>query len=106
MAFETLPVRSDLPSYNFQITLDGVIYGLSFNWSRRAGLWTMDIADEIGTPMLMGIRLFQGFPLISRFFKPGLPPREFFCIDTANQGKDPGEDDLGARVLLIYGDDS
>lgn len=106
MSFQKIPVRSDLPAYEFDITLDGKIYNLSFSWNDRTELWTMDILDETGKDLLLGVSMFTNWDLIGRFRSSELPEKKFFCVDTAGEGKNPGIDDFGSRVILVYGDDT
>lgn len=106
MSFQQIPVRSDLPAYDFKITLDAVVYQLSFTWSERAQLWTMDIADENEEPIAMGIRMFASVPSTYIYKDPRFPARQFLVLDTAGKNKNPGRDDFGSRVLLLYGDDT
>ena len=102
MAYVEIPVRSDLPAYTNTIELELVQYTLSFNWNRRIAKWFMDIGDKDGNPLVSGIKLLSGFPLKYKFLNPGLPPGEFFILDTANQNRDPQQDDLGTRTVLLY----
>lgn len=106
MSFQKIPVRSDLPAYEFDITLDGKIFNLSFAWNDRSELWSMDIFDENGNELLMGVPILTNWDLIGRFRMKTLPPRMFLCVDTAGEGKNPGIDDFGSRVILVYGDDT
>lgn len=106
MSFQVIPVRSDLPAYDFKITLDGVVYNLGFTWSERSQLWTMDISDENEEPIAMGIRLFTATPISYIYEMDNFPEREFLVVDTAGENKNPGRDDFGSRVLLLYGDDT
>lgn len=105
MALQIIPVRSDLPAYDFQITLDDVILNLSFSWSERSQLWSMDVADLNQDMIVSGVPLFTEYPLLFRFKDERLPPGQWFCVDTKNEGKNPGRDDFGSRVILFYGDE-
>lgn len=102
MGYVSIPVRSDLPSYKFQIELERVIYGLSFSYNSRESRWFMDILDSMGNPLVTGIKLLTAWAIASRFQSSELPPGEFFLLDTAGENKDPTRDDLGSRILMIY----
>lgn len=104
MALQIIPTRSDVPCYDFQITLDGVILNLEFMWGDRLNLWTMNIFDLNQNPIVTGVPLFTEFPLLYKEKDVRLPPGQWFCVDTGNEGKNPGRDDFGSRVLLYYGD--
>lgn len=102
MALLEIPVRSDLPAYDFQIELEKVQYTLSFNWNARMKSWFMDIGDKDGNPLLSGLKMYASYPLKYKFKDTALPPGEFLLLDTTNQNKDPQQDDLGSRVILMY----
>lgn len=102
MAYLTMPVRTDLPCYQFQVALETVIYTLDFEWNERGQFWTMHISDENEVPMFQGIRLITGVPFLDKYYNTLRPPGDFYCFDTSGSGVDPGISDLGTRVLLIY----
>jgi hypothetical protein len=97
-----IPVRSDIPAYEFQITLEGTPYRLSFRYNRRRERWAMDIKNQQGDSILSGIPILVGMDLTSRFRAEGGPPGRFFAVDSSNQDLPPTEADLGNRVLLYY----
>lgn len=97
-----IPVRSDIPAYEFQITLEATPYRLSFRFNRRRERWAMDIKNQEGETLLAGIPILVAMDLTSRFRVVGGPPGRFFAVDTSNQDSPPTEADLGNRVLLYY----
>jgi len=101
MAALELPVRSDVKSYTFTVELDGTLYTLRFKYNDRTELWTMDIADAINNDILNGVRLLTNIALID-VVKEGIPPGEFILIDETGEDRNPGENDLGNDVKLIY----
>lgn len=104
MAIVVIPIRSDLPAYDFQIELEGVLYGLSFSYNTRAGWWVMDILDVNEEPVLMGVRMITGWLMTERFVMEGKPPGDFFILDTSGKNEDPGQNDFGTTKLLMYAD--
>ena len=97
-----IPVRSDIPAYEFQITLEDTPYRLSFRFNARSARWTMDIKDQAGVSILCGIVILVGSDLSSRFRAVGGPPGRFFAVDSSGQDLPPTQADLGNRVLLYY----
>ena len=97
-----IPTRSDLPFYDLQVTLDGVTYTLEFRWNVRAAGWFMAILDAEGVNVLRaGIRLVANWPLEA--YRADRQPRGvLMALDTSSSGLDPGRDDLGDRVQLVY----
>jgi hypothetical protein len=106
MAISTIPVRSDLESYSLTIALDGTTYGFDFHWNARMGKWIFDLYDSTLSPILEDLPVYVGqFPLV-RFQDARLPPGILYFFDTTGQDLDPGQDDFGTRVLMIYADES
>jgi hypothetical protein len=97
-----LPTRPSAPDHSFEIELDGVLFRLTFLWNSRGEFWSMSIADVNGVQLLDGRRVVVGFPLLARFRDPRLPAGELTAVDIGGTQADPGLDDLGARVRLIY----
>ena len=102
MAYFDLPVRSDLPAYEFQSTLEGVVYTFAFHYNARLDTWFMDILDEVGNPLIMGTALLAQVFLIDRFTAAGGPPGTLLLIDSQDGQEDPGINDLGTRFTLVY----
>jgi hypothetical protein len=97
-----IPTRSDVFFYDLQVNLEDVTYTLQFRWNVRLGAWFMSIFDEQGTtPILVGLRLVADWPL-GAYNTGRNPPGVFVAHDTSSQGIDPGVDDLGSRVQLVY----
>lgn len=99
----TIPTRGDVPYYDIQIPLEGVVYTLEFRWNVRANAWFMAILDETGErPYATGLRLVVDWPL-SAYTTGRQPPGIFVALDTSNQSRDIEQiDELGARVRLVY----
>lgn len=101
MATIELPVRSDVKAYNFTIELDSFLYTLRFRFNDRSGLWSMDIADSIDGDILNGVSLLTNIDLID-VNKTLLPPGRFILIDETGEDRNPGENDLGNDIKLLY----
>jgi hypothetical protein len=102
MAVLTLPARTDLQVYSFQVELEGALYTFTMRWNTRAASWFMDIADAAGAYVVSGRRVVIDWPLLNRVVKANRPPGEIFAVDTLSIGTDPGVADLGGRVQLVY----
>jgi hypothetical protein len=85
--------------------LDGKRYILGFNWNAREGDWYVDLADDQGTPICMGIKLTPNI-LTWHQYKGvgGLPAGDLILFDTQGnlQTASVGFADLGARFMLAY----
>lgn len=99
-----IPVNGELPHQLFNVQLDGATYGLELRWNQRALGWFLSIFDVSGNLLLSGRRLVVGWGLIARFKKwnASLPPGDFIVVDSTGEGLEPGLDELGTRVKLVY----
>jgi hypothetical protein len=102
MAYLLIPVRTDLPAYEFSITLESVIYILSFEWNDRGQFWTMDILDQDQNYLVAGIRMVSEINLLRRFKNTKLPAGDFILNDTSSKGRDPSFFNFGTEILLFY----
>jgi hypothetical protein len=101
MAF-FIPISSDAANFDIQVTLEEVTYTLEFRWNVRLGAWFMNILDAEGVTMLRaGTRVVVNWPL-NAYGANRQPPGALVAVDTTQRGEDPGLDDLGERVQLIY----
>lgn len=97
-----IPVRNDLPAYDFDIELEGTTYNLQFTFNSRMNSWFMSISDVNGNPILQGVRLFTAWVPLHQYANELLPPGQFVIIDTAGEDKDPDLDNFGDRVQMFY----
>jgi hypothetical protein len=102
MAALVLPNVVDVPHYTFSTELDGVTFRFEFRWNDRASAWFMSLRDVNGNDLVVGRRVVVGFPLLTRFSDPRLPKGDLNAVDTTGTGTEPGINDLGGRVKLIY----
>jgi hypothetical protein len=102
MSFLEIPVRSDLPAYDFLIDLEGATYQLAFQYNLRRGGWTFGIRDSSGNDILVGIPIIVSTDLTSRFQAQGAPPGRFVAWDTSGNNLNPTDSDFGSRVLFLY----
>ncbi|WP_448510308.1 phage baseplate plug family protein [Immundisolibacter sp.] len=102
MAYVTLPVRTDLPAYDFSIILDGETFIFSFEWNERGSYWTMDVLDSEGNHLVAGVRMTTGVNLLAQYRNENLPKGSLFLLDTRGFNDDPQVDNFGKNVLLMY----
>ena len=99
MALLQIPTRTDKDNYGVAVSLEGADYRFSFAWNYRASYWAMSIDGVIsGLALRVGVSedLLRYVPSTSK------PPGKFYLVDTSGQDLDPGIDELGGRVLLLY----
>lgn len=98
-----IPILEGATVFEQRMQLDGEYHTLTLRWNDRAERWYMDIGDGEGVRTASGIALVAGVPLTAHLHATaGVPPGVFFCIDTADEGLDPGLTDLGVRMQLVY----
>ncbi len=102
MSTLTVPTRTDLGAYTFQVELDSLVYRFAFQFNDREGFWYLSIADESGVAIRSGIKVVVNTPLFRLIASEDAPPGELLAIDTTNADNEPGLTDLGESVLLTY----
>lgn len=102
MAILELPVRADIPSYQFRQEIEGVVYTLRFRWNSRMETWIFDIADEQENDLLVGIPVLSSVDLKSRFKMTTIPPGLFVAFDQAGDQRKPDRDTFGREVKFFY----
>lgn len=85
--------------------IDGREYQLIFSWNDRYQSWYLDILDQDSSPILYGKRLVCGVVLGRELVGDSrIWPGKLSCVATTPDASDPGQFDLGSRVLLVYDD--
>ncbi len=102
----TIPIFSAAtPRWTEKVILDGIRYALGVNWNAREAAWYVDLADGLGNPICMGIKLEPEL-LIREQYKGagGFPPGDLLLFDTLQNIATAavGYADLGQRYLLLY----
>lgn len=101
---EQIVISKDEPFQSFDVILDGSSYTIALHWNERVDSWFMSLADATGSPIISGIRVVTGRPLLRDFVDVRLPRGQMLCVDTHGEDKDPGYDDFGedSRCALLY----
>lgn len=93
-----VPTSTDV-LYSQVTTLDGTDYVLTFALNLRDGRWYLDLADQDGSPIAVGIPLVVNWDLLRRVRDARRPPGRLVCQDPSGGSADPGPDDA---PLLYY----
>ena len=101
MAFE-VPLTIDFDDYSFAIDLDGTTYQLTLRWNGRAEKWFISLELQDGTEVIGMRPVIADWPPFARFRGPNIPLGELLFVDTSRSNTDPGRNDLGERVILVY----
>lgn len=102
MALKKIPVRNDLPSYNFRIDLDDRVFKLTFKYNQRLDLWHMDIADEEDVDLILGIPLFSDTNILPIIKRPNFPQGDFILAHETEDFKNASRETFGAEVIMYY----
>lgn len=102
MAILRIPTRNDIPFYTLRIELEGVLYILNIRYNERMDLWAMDILNDEELPVVSGVLLLTGVPLLNNIVKEGLPPGDFFLLDRQDNDRNATRELLGDEVNLFY----
>jgi hypothetical protein len=98
---KVIPIVPGPARFEQRTILDGREYLLSFDWNSRAARWSISLADAAGAPIVSGLRVVAGMPLLRLLKDTRSPPGELLVIDREDLG-DPGKKELGARCFLVY----
>lgn len=105
-----LPFVPGVGAYKFTTTIESVTYTFNVHWNGRDsdpdngidGAWYFDLLEADGTPIVTGVKVVLGTYLgrtcAHEFFQNGV----LVAIDNSGDKRDPGFDDLGARVELWH----
>ncbi len=96
--------KSDGTPFLIRPTLTGAEHVIEFIFNQRLGSWTLNFYDAGRSPYWLGVRGVADWSLLSRCSDPRKPPGRLYLVDTSNRGLDPGENDIGDRVRLVYDD--
>lgn len=97
-----LPTFDDSSAYEYLIGLEGRDYRLRYTYSERVDAWHLDVELADGTALATGVRLVANLPLLRRYIDDRLPPGVLVALAMADPPADPGRDDLGEQVVMVY----
>ena len=99
---EVIPIDAKLGVNRVRVRLDGVFFRLRFQWSGRFLTWSMSLESDDGVAILQSARVTADAGITLSQTQAGMPRGEIVPVDTSGRGADPGREDLGTRVLIVY----
>jgi len=103
-----MPVEVPVASLNAQssqtVSLDTIVYRITFTFNTRCRAWDLSIAEQNGNEIVSGIKLLPGIDLLDRHKDSRLPPGLLWAVDV-QEGADalrPGRTQLGSKLRLVY----
>lgn len=97
-----LPLFPAKAAYRYRLPIAGREYVLRFVWRERPASWYVDIGLTDGTWLARSQRVCTGWTLFSWVRDERMPPGTFYVYKRGASLEDPGLDDLGARVRIVY----
>lgn len=104
MAQVALPIDASAPHYTVDVALAGIPYRFAVHWNDRGGFWTFDLSLTDDTPLVGSVKIVADWELCGQFPDNRMPAGYLFAVDISGQGLDPGFDDLGSRVIMVFDD--
>ena len=87
---------------NLDINLGGQELTLSVRYASISDSWAMDVLDRSvnpSTPLLTGVRIVVGVDMLAPY---ALELGSLYAINLTSPGNDPGREDLGSAVRVVY----
>lgn len=100
-----LPFQPSTPFYDFSTDIDKQSVTFDVHWNARDTAWYFDVYDDVGRPIVSGVKVVRGVYLGRRARRSIFATGALFAVDVSGQKRDAGFDDLGARVQVIYASD-
>lgn len=99
-----IPIASLNAVWSESISLDQVVYRLTFRWNLRSQSWSMTISEDDGTPIVTGIKILPQISLLQRHKDERLPPGVLYAFDVieGDEAERPTKSQLGNKLKLIY----
>ncbi len=92
----------DLPSFTESIVLDNIPLNFKFVWNGRDDAWYMNIFDSINDPILEGIKIVNGWELISNYTDIRLPLGALLVVSLRDDEEVIGRNDMVDNYKLVY----
>lgn len=102
----TVPMRNDLPWYQFRCSFSSVIFSIHVRYNTRMQRFLMDICDPSDNPILVGIPVLIQRSLLTQFPTLSVPQGVMFCTDDTGQGNQPTQYSFGLDHTMFYVDPS
>lgn len=102
-----IPIPAGKAFWDQRVRLDGREYTLRGRYNQRTGKWRLGLLGADGTVLHAGVKVVCHYPLFRNLVNEAGPPGVLMALDTtaidpALEGVDPGLEDFGTRVVLVY----
>lgn len=97
-----IPIEASIPNQTFATAIDGTLYIINARWNGTSGAWYLDLLDEVEDPIWHGRRVTLGVFIGGRSRDARRPVGAFVAVDTTDEGREAGLDDISTRVLVYF----
>lgn len=98
-----IPITPNVNAFSERLALDDEYFILTFRWNDRAERWYLDIADAASAPIVSGLVVCADTAMTGHLTGyDRMPQGILVAVDGTGSGTDPGHDELGQRVKVIY----
>ena len=105
LAFTRVPTTSDFTRYVQLTEMGERRYRIRLAWQGRSAAWYFSLYAEDGTPLVLGRKLRLAYPVLRQFVATGKLPEGHLLIPDLDRSKvEPGREDLGERLQVLYGE--
>jgi hypothetical protein len=94
------PLFADIPRYTLDVTLDGTVFHLLFDWNGREDRWYLSVYESDGkTPVLLSRKIVPYLPVFLRCKNANRPKGELFFYGVTSA---PGFAAMGRTLKMGY----
>lgn len=104
MTFLVLPLQGDADKFTVRTDLLGEEFRFDFLWNERDEHWYFSLFTSTDEPILQGQRVTIGNFVLKNVLFVNRPKGFLIAIDKEGTETDPGRNDLGNRVELVFTD--
>lgn len=97
-----IPLQAKIFNYQFVIELDEEIFTLEFKFNDRSLVWSMNIFDVNGNPVIMGICLLTDVDFYSKYKMETRPKGLLIVFDKDKLGRNGDFTTMGQSVKMNY----
>lgn len=105
MILEEIPLVPGLADQRLDITLAGRPFTMQVIWNERFKYFSYSLFERSGAPILLNVKMVNGFPLLKRFAVIDGVPGELYFVHRGGKNYRPEFEDLGVGYGLFYIDE-
>ena len=98
-----LPISNGLIDYDFTVDLSGTFYTLRFRYNYRSNTWMMDINNQTGDALYVGIPIYINVDILRQIRSYNIPKDILLALNNFDSTADPDRNSFSEDVVLTYG---